>query len=203
MADALRVTAKADKGRAAKRERAGDGAVLLQSAWAEIKKEPGKLAAIAYVWLTAVGFAHLFGSGMAFGLNVIDLASPSDFLLAGVRDPFVTLLAAVTGWWLFSMWMKALRHSRPPRALLPIALGLLVLGAFCSGAYRRNVVTGVLKDVSLLAPKDLTVTLDGGNELPGVRLAVATADFLILGAADGKTIILPKGSLKQAVLTVP
>src|SRR4051794_20773188 len=112
------------------------GQTLIKAAWASVLEDPAKAAGIAYVWLTAVGFAHLFGSGMAFGLNVIDLASPSDFLLAGLRDPFVTLLAALSGWGLYSMWSKAISSRRARRTLLPVALVLLLAGALLSGCYR-------------------------------------------------------------------
>jgi hypothetical protein len=169
--------------------------VLSRAAWAQLREDPAKAAGIAYVWLTAVGFAHLFGSGMAFGLNVIDLASPSDFLLAGLRDPVVTLLAALSGWGLYWLWGKSLRSVGARRALVPAMLALLVAGAWTSGWYRRSVVTGALQGIG---PLRLAIAIDGQDgPLTGVKLAVATSEFWILGTMDEKTIILPKGSIKR------
>jgi hypothetical protein len=72
--------------------------------WKKVRNQPATAAAMAYFWIVAVGFAHLLGSGLAFRINVIDLASPSDFLVAALRDPLVILLAALTGILLFKLW---------------------------------------------------------------------------------------------------
>jgi hypothetical protein len=179
----------------AKTGRATTGGRLLSAAWSEILQEPTKLAGVAYLWFVAVGFAHLFGSGMAFDLNVIDLASPSDFLVSGLRNPFVIVLAAVTGWGLYTMWERARTNSRYRSALLPTAVALLIVGAICSGFYRHSVVRGYLQ---CIGPKNMEVEYDGGS-LKDFRLAVATADFLVF-ANDDQTVILSRASIKSMSL---
>jgi len=159
-------------------------------------KEPAAFAGLAYFWLSAVGFACLFGKGMVFGINIIDLCSPSDFLVAGVRDPAVFVLASVTGWGLYRMWGKALKDARYPRSLFLTALALLVLGASLSGLYRYLVVFGPCRDWPG-APRALKVTTDSGEPTDHVRLAVTTSEFLVFGTPKGKTIVLPKGSIKR------
>lgn len=89
-----------------------------KSAWASAPHDPTKVMAVGYVWLSVVGFVHLMGSGMAFDLNVIDLASASDFLVAGFRDPFVTVLAVASGFWLYRLWLVAALDRRRWRALV-------------------------------------------------------------------------------------
>ena len=66
-----------------------EGSAFWHAVWTRLQKDPAAASAVAYFWVIAVGFAHLFGSGMAFNLNVIDLASPSDFLVAGVRQAWI------------------------------------------------------------------------------------------------------------------
>lgn len=198
---------------------------FLTAARNEILKEPSKAAAVAYLWLTAVGFARIFGIGWAFGVNAIDFTSPSDFLLAGVRDPFVGLAAAVSGAALFWMSGKGATRRGWRLAVVPTALVLLALGAFCSKAYRYAVVAGSWSDASS-APRPSTVTVDHEHDgtldtITCARLVLSTSDYLVFyrrhpdqTCADGqgppeqatpppteRTVIVPKESVKRIELT--
>jgi hypothetical protein len=174
--------------------------------WGKVREEPAQAAALAYFWLIAVGFAHLFGSGMAFSINIIDLASPADFLVAGLRDPVVTFLAALTGLLLYTLWGRWLDNTRSLSWLAALAGALLILGACLSAAYRHAVVLGVLRTWPG-APQPLTITFKGeegsGKLVECARIGVVTADFIVLGidpcaaAGSGRRLIVARSEIKQ------
>jgi hypothetical protein len=169
----------------------------LRAFWFLVDKEPIRLLAIAYGWLVAVGFAHLFGTGFAFGLNVVDLASPTDFLIAGLRDPFVTLAAGWSGWGLYVIWRSALTSRFWHRALVPSATALLLLCAFASYAYRNSIVRGPWCDSHKLAPELFDVTLGNASEAELLRIGVTTADFIVFAATDGSAVIAKRDDVKR------
>lgn len=170
--------------------------------WQSMHLEPGKWAALGYAWLSAVGFAHLFGNGIAFGVNIIDLATVNDFLVAGIRNPIVPILAGLTGWGLYGIWQAARDNPTLRFALVPTVLVLLALAALLSGAYRQSVVSGAMSDQSF-APRDLKVAVEPGVELPSrLRLALATSDYLVFGDEDGESWVVARSAVR-AMKVIP
>jgi hypothetical protein len=175
-------------------------------AWAKLRDEPAQAAALAYFWLVAVGFAHLFGSGMAFDINIIDLASPGDFLVAGLRDPFVAVLAGLTGLFLYTRWGSWRESPRKMWWLALLAIALLAICACLSGAYRHAVVLGSWRTWPG-SPQPLTVTLSRGEDgkpevIECARIGVATADFVVVGvdpchAHDPSRIVVARGEIRR------
>jgi len=173
----------------------------------EILKEPSKAAGVAYLWLTAVGFTRVFGGGMAFGVNTVDLASPSDFLLAGLRDPLVGVAAAISGAALFWMSGKGVKIPGYRYALAPVAVALLALGIFGSKVYRHAVVVGSWHD-ACFAPLPSTVTLDHDHDgtldtITEARLVLSTADYFVFHRPTNETLIVKKDSVTRIQLQVP
>ncbi|MBC7805492.1 MAG: hypothetical protein H7145_05010 [Akkermansiaceae bacterium] len=70
-----------------------------QSALLELlRREPALGFTLAYLFLAAVGITYDFWFFLFFGVNVLNYADFSDFLLAAVREPLVmafTVLSAV------------------------------------------------------------------------------------------------------------
>ena len=159
-------------------------------------RQPPVLAGLLYSWVTAVGFAHLFGTGLGIGVNVIDLASTSDFLTSGLRDPFVTLLALASGCGLFTALGIAVKRRSHGLPVFASALALLVAGAILSGWYRRSVTTGELAR-HVGSPCPLEVTVQGVKEPLLGRLGATTSDFLILVQDEARSVVLPRGNIQS------
>lgn len=177
---------------------------LLRAAWRTILKDPAKAAALGYFWLTALGFCRIFGNGCAFGINAVDLASPSDFLVAGLRDPLVVLAAGISGAGLYWMWGKSLEDVRWRRALGPVIVALLALTVLGAGGYRYAVVAGPWNQ-SILAPFPMSVTLDQLRDgqpvtMEGLRIVLGTSDCLIFHHEPNETIVLKKDTVKKMAL---
>lgn len=182
-------------------EKSGLPDSLLLAAWKHVLKEPAKVAALAYFWITAVGFARTFGNTMPFGINAIDLASPSDFLLAGLRDPLVVVVAAVSAVVLYMMWGKALTSQRWRRALGPSIVVILVISVFGSAWYRHRVIAGPWRDTSF-APLPMTVTFDGEQAaMTDLRLVATTAEFIIFYRTPGETVIVKRDTILRMELS--
>ena len=174
-----------------------------ESLWASVRRyvqdDPGKAAALIYLWLTAVGFARLFGTGMAFGINAIDLSSASDFLLAGFRDPFVGIVGAATGVGLNWLWGKGTTSRNARLALAPTALAVLVICSVGSSAYRRAVITGSWRD-TCSAPLTMKVSMKAESTgeprmTDSIRLVLATGEFLVFYGEPNRTIVLKRDEI--------
>jgi len=179
------------------REGAQEGVTteLLAATWKVIREDPAKGLGIVYLWFTAVGFARLFGSGIAFGINAIDLASPADFLTAGVRDPFAVLLAFLSGIGLLRIWRKGLTSSAWRRCLAPTAGVLLLIAILASSWYRHAVIAGS-GYLSRWGPVGMTVTTDAkesaGPPSSGLKLVLSTSGFLVFFRSTDKHVVLIK-----------
>lgn len=63
-----------------------------------LKREPALSLSLAYLFLTAVGITYDWWFYLFFGVNILEYADFTDFLLAAVREPLVmvfTVLSAV------------------------------------------------------------------------------------------------------------
>ena len=142
----------------------------------------------------------MFGSGMAFGINAIDLSSPSDFLLAGFRDPALGAIAVIAGLGLYGLWGKGLTNRRYRLALAPTAMVFLMMVSAGSSVYRYAVVAGRWRDSSF-GPLEMKVSLkkEGeGNGVTGVenvKLVLATAEFLVFHGDPDRTIVLRRDAV--------
>lgn len=177
---------------------------IVVAARQQILKDPSKAAGFAYLWLTAVGFTRVFGDGIHFGVNTVDLASPSDFLLAGLRDPIAAVAAAISGAGLYWMWGKGMTSRGWRIALGPTALALLAVGIYGSAAYRHAVVAGSWQNARF-APLPSVVTLDHDHDgtldtISDLRLVLSTADYFVFHRAPDETVILKKDSVKRIEL---
>lgn len=156
---------------------------FLSSAWRAIHKEPAKAAALAYFWIIAIGYARTFGNTMHFGINLVDLASPSDYLLAGVRDPIVVLLAALTGAIIYNLWRRARTRPQTRLVLWGVVFASLTVSVFGSATYRHAVVKGAWRD-TFFAPMNLSVRLSSEKgepegKLQAARIVAVTAEFFV------------------------
>ncbi|MBC8140297.1 MAG: hypothetical protein H7Y38_02515, partial [Armatimonadetes bacterium] len=61
-----------------------------------LRKDPALSFTLAYLFLTAIGIAYDWWFFLYFGVNVLEYADFSDFLLAAVREPVVILLTVVS-----------------------------------------------------------------------------------------------------------
>jgi hypothetical protein len=183
------------------------GAEILDSAWKLIRKDPGKGLTLAYLWLTAVGFARLFGTGIGFGINAIDLASPTDFLVAGLRDPFAVILACLSGWGLVAIWRRSLTNVRWKRLLAPGAVALLFVALLASCWYRQSVVKGGRLS-NLMGPLPMTVTLDSKepavSALSDVKLVLSTVGFIVFyRPSDQAVLVIKRDAINRMELRLP
>ena len=92
------------------------------AAWKSLLAEPAKAVGLADFRLTAIGFARLFGTGIAFGFNPIDLAAPTDFLVAGLRDPLVVVASEPPQRTLYWIWGRGLAQKAWRRSPAPVAV---------------------------------------------------------------------------------
>lgn len=173
---------------------------LIASALHYVRDDPTRVLSLGYAWLTAVGFARLFGNGAEFGINAIEIASPSDFLVAGLRDPLAIVLAAMTGFGLFRLWSTFERKRNVGPLLTVAALLVLCLAASLSAAYRRAVITGPWRDASF-APLLARVTIGDSPTLEDLRIVFTTADFIVF-YADGRkaTVVVARDEVKRVEL---
>lgn len=86
----------------------------------------GTAITVGYLGLVAVGMLHTFFRYRRFGINVLDFADPSDFLLAPIRDPLVIAATVIPGaliGWLIEVITRVGTAARKRRraAGIPIA----------------------------------------------------------------------------------
>jgi hypothetical protein len=175
-------------------------AEFFAAAWKLLKKDPSKAAALAYLWLTAVGVGRLFGTSVAFGLNAVDWASPGDFLVAGVRDPIAAALALVALLGIAWFWHRGITRAKW-RWLTAVATGtLLLLAIMGSSAYRWAVVRGPWKDHG--GPVPMTVTFEKGEApIPGLRIIETTTEFaLFYDEASSRTLAIKRDTIARMEL---
>jgi hypothetical protein len=60
------------------------------------REHPALLFTLGYLFLAAVGITYDFWLYRAFGVDILDYAEVSDFLLAAVREPMVVLLSVLS-----------------------------------------------------------------------------------------------------------
>jgi hypothetical protein len=183
----------------------GPSAEFFAAAWKLVKKDPSKAAAIAYLWLTAVGVGRLFGTGIAFGLNAVDWASPSDFLVAGIRDPIAAVLAAAALLFIAWLWHRGIREAKWRWLTAAAAAVLLLLAILGSSAYRWAAIVGPLKDRG--GPTRMTVFVDKGETrsgIPGLRIIGTTAGFaLFYDEVNRRTLVLKRDTISRMELDGP
>lgn len=80
----------------------------------------GAWLTVGYVALSILGLVHQAMVLRRFGINVVEYAQLSDFLLAAIRDPFVVLASAVPGVavYLFYSWYGSWSARRNPLTFL-------------------------------------------------------------------------------------
>jgi len=168
---------------------------LLARLWIHALKHPPILGGVMYAWLTAVGFAHLFGTGIGIGVNLVDLAATSDFLLSGLRNPIVTLLAIASGCGMFYAIGRAVTRRSSGILVFAGAVTLLVTCAVLAAGYRRSVTSGFLSH-HWGAPCPMVVRLEGDETWTG-RFGAATADFIVVVEDRHRSTVLPRSKTSE------
>ncbi len=182
---------------------------------------------LGYLTMIAVGMFHNFALFYRFGINVLDFAEPSDFLLAPLRDPLVmvaTILPAVVifgslislqGWsdrqwrrrrgaglpvaWWETNYETMPRARRFSRVSRVVAALLWVLAS--SLWYERYAATRIMMGDGLRVSVETTTNVtEQGTERRPVMLLGTTGRFVFLfRTEDWRTVILPAENILRII----
>jgi len=184
--------------------------------WAE---HLGTGLTVGYLVLIAIGMLHTFVRFRRFGINILDFAEPSDFLLAPVRDPLV-ILATIIPVLLVSGYLRAAKrvgdrsYARRRAAGVPVGWWetkeeniarmrpwleplryLTMLVWVVSGALWYQLVAArrvMLGDAARVTVETTAGTVEAGTDRRPVMLIGTTSRYLFLfRTEDWRTVIYP------------
>ncbi len=174
---------------------------------------------LSYLVLVAIGMFHSVLGYRHFGINILDYAEASDFLLAPFRDPMVmvvTVLPAVLAWAYLRFverystrvrerrraegkalaWWESsdatLARTKPLGPFLVV--GMAMFWVFTSAnAYQRIRAAQVMRGEGHNVIIELTNgTLDGGTpRRPLVMVGATSRYFIFFRTADWRTEVMP------------
>lgn len=178
---------------------------------------------LSYLTLVAIGMFHSALGYRHFGINILDLAEASDFLLAPFRDPMVmvvTVLPAALAWvYLRSADRLSTRLREKRRAegkarawwesseatiartkpLLPLlGIGMAMLWVYVSAdAYQRILAAKAMRGEGRNVIVELTNgTREGGTpRRPLVMVGATSRYFIFFRTADWRTEVMPAGNI--------
>lgn len=174
---------------------------------------------LSYLALVAIGMFHSVLGYRHFGINILDYAEASDFLLAPFRDPMVmvvTVLPAVLAFAYLRFFDRYSTRAREKRRaagkalawwqsseatvartkpLLPfLATGMAMLWVFVSAdAYQRRLAAQAMRGEGQRVLVELTNgTNDGGTpRRPLVMVGATSRYFIFFRTADWQTEVMP------------
>jgi hypothetical protein len=182
---------------------------------------------LAYLSLVAIGMFHSALGYRHFGINILDYAEASDFLLAPFRDPVVMLVTVVPGIlaWLYmrtfermseraqakrraegrprKWWESSDDFQARTKHFLPfLRVGLGLFWVFVSAdTYQRLSAYGAMRGQGNNVRVELTSgAIDGGTSTRPLVLIGATSRYLFLfRTSDWRTEILPAENVLRIV----
>jgi hypothetical protein len=174
---------------------------------------------LSYLVLVAVGMFHSVLGYRHFGINILDYAEASDFLLAPFRDPMVmvvTVLPAVLAWAylrFFERYSARMREKRRAagkdrawwesseatlersKPFLPfLGVGMAMFWVYVSAdAYQRILAAKAMRGEGQQVRVELANgTLDGGTpRRPLVMVGATNRYFIFFRTADWRTEVVP------------
>lgn len=142
----------------------GDDDSVVMQALSRMRREPALLFTTAYLLVSLLGLWCSFWFYRGFELSILDYLQPSDFLVAGIRDPaYALLLAAGVLLVLLVSWPETLRMRN--------AAKLEQLRAR-NWAWRAVLMRSVL------------TSWEGVGLRPLTAMTLAVAAFMAIGAAN-------------------
>lgn len=190
-----------------------------QSRYQLLADHLGTGVTLSYLALVAIGMFHSVLGYQHFGINILDYAEASDFLLAPFRDPMVmvvTVLPAVLAWaYLRTIDRYSTRAREKRRAagkarawwessdatlartkpFMPLfALAMAMLWVFVSAdAYQRFLAAKAMRGEGQNVVVELANgTLDGGTpRRPLVMVGATSRYFIFFRTADWRTEVMP------------
>ncbi len=182
---------------------------------------------LGYLALVAIGMFHSVLGYRHFGINILDYAEASDFLLAPFRDPMVmvvTVLPAVLAWAylrtidrystrtrerrraegkVLAWWESSEATLARTKPLTPfITLAMAMFWVFMSAsAYQRILATRAMRGEGHNVVVELTNgTLDGGTpRRPLVMVGATSRYFIFFRTADWRTEVMPTDNVLRVV----
>lgn len=195
-----------------------------------MREQPALAVTLAYVALTAAGMLYEFNLFRRFGLNILDYADPSDFVLASLRDPVVVLLCLVPVPLLYALsrtgdhMRRRVRRRReargivedptrrsfrqraeewrrsPPVVMVMVPLFILIYAYDLTFFYARSVAHGIREGQG----KRVHVEAIGGASPADALLLGTTGRFVFLyDPADSATFAVPVESISRLVMLPP
>lgn len=174
---------------------------------------------LSYLALVAIGMFHSVLGYRHFGINILDYADASDFLLAPFRDPMVmvvTVLPAILAWAYLrfvdrysararerrraagkarAWWQSSDATLARTKPFLPLlAVGMAMLWVFVSAdAYQRILAERAMRGEGHNVLVELTNgTRDGGTPRRPLVMVGATSRYVIFfRTADWQTEVMP------------
>ncbi|MBL0937647.1 MAG: hypothetical protein IBJ03_02070 [Gemmatimonadaceae bacterium] len=174
---------------------------------------------LSYLALVAIGMFHSVLGYRHFGINILDYAEASDFLLAPFRDPMVmvvTVLPAVLAWAYLRFFERYAMRTRERRRaagkalawwesseatlertkpFMPLlAVGMAMLWVFVSAnSYQRILAVQAMRgDGHNVLVELADGTRDGGTpRRPLVMIGATSRYFIFFRTADWRTEVMP------------
>lgn len=174
---------------------------------------------LSYLALVAIGMFHSALGYRHFGINILDYAEASDFLLAPFRDPMVmvvTVLPAVLAWGYLrtidrfstrarekrraagkerAWWESSEATLARTKPFVPfLAIGMAMIWVFVSAdAYQRILAARAMRGEGQNVLVELSNgTLDGGTpRRPLVMVGATSRYFIFFRTADWRTEVMP------------
>jgi hypothetical protein len=187
-----------------------------------LKEEPGLSLTFGYIILTAIGVTYEYHLFRAFGLNILDYAEISDFLVAALKEPFVILLSVASlavlalavglNLWFqkrshrYAAWNRRLTTSRPARLADALLMATIVAGYFYMFAslYADVAARRIKAGRGAVVTVEQTADARPADGVPGPKPALVgtTSRFLFLyDHGTRKTVVLPIDSIARIIVS--
>ena len=197
---------------------------LLPHVLQTFKREPALAITICYLLVAMAGIFYNFNFYDRFGIPILTLSQISDFLVAGLQQPYALLLVLSTFplCWLFDRFNASKRRARAARREMVLRTmpdsprrkaRLFLLGSlprwFTGCIYVLLIVNYAWLFVHFYAKNDAQHVRDGGGQQVAVwltgasePLAAESGSWTYLGAVSNYVFVFDKASNRSVVLPI-
>lgn len=170
-------------------------------------EHPLVVISIAGLLCSGLGYFCEFVLLAEFGINAIPFADTGDFLLAGLKRPWLFALTFPITAAIISKFLQEFRREPAERNLMGVAaaVALVVLGV--AVFIHQQVKKEEANDIRSTAAHNVTVLLKDGGPLPGPPAAIisATGSFVFLHQQENgaeRVLILPSVNISTITCLV-
>jgi len=170
-------------------------------------EHPLVVISMAGLFCSALGYYCEFVLLGEFGIDAIQFADTSDFLLAGLKRPWLFALTFPAAAAIISKILQEFRRAPAERNFLGVSAAVAIVVLGLAVFIYQQVKKDEANFIRSAAAHNTTVHLKDGGPLPGPPVAIisATGDFVFLHQQqDGaeRVLILPSVNISTIACTV-